>query len=1028
MKPIKLTMNAFASFANEVVIDFTQLNQNGFYLITGPTGSGKTTIFDAIMFALYGEASGNIRNQDGFRSDLVDEKTPTYVEFVFEKDKKEYTITRSPRYTVSYRQTPIESKVSLKYDNHVIEKIQPVSEEIERILGLNAEQFRQVIMLAQGEFMKLIHAKSSERDEIFRKIFGTEIFEQVELALKNETKTLKNSCMIVEEKLKNLLHNLKNYDLKNFEASTIDYNHIELLIKEINLLIKTQTAELNKYKDLCTSNNNNLIKLVEEKQIAQNINNYFEQLDNLHVKKQNLISREEEINKVKQQIEFLKKINLIKPLYEQINLLNEQLLQRKVLIQEKQQLFNQQQEELNCFIDQTNMIELDRLSLDNLRKTYDELLLNLNLKEELNNLEDKQIKLSNEYQQINKYVDEITTEHEDLKNLIKNCDDFINKEGGFLFDYHTARTELNDLTSRSHNLIDIINQYDKYLELDKKLKELVEEYEQIYQKYSNKEAIYQENEYAYFKNIAQILSKTLKDNTPCPVCGSLIHPSPCSFEDDLITKEELEKLNNEITLIKSQKDELLIKVETTKKEHEYLKTIICNRLLIKDIKDASKTIKKTKKAFSEETDILVKKISDVERNIQEVRNQRIIKEDIEKKLQEISKKLINNQDRLLNIIKEQSLTDGEIKSVLSKITIENDITEIQNAIEERKEAIELLEEAIKGFDIEYAKVKETYNLLKGELDSLNSQSLDLEKDLSIKQKEYDKLIKEYELTSLIDDLDIYIKELPKLTQYIEDVSKYITETQTVIEQIENLNNILKDKERTDLSILDHQINNLKEEIKTINENIENYQSTLNNLKYTNNQLIENFKIYQKATATLTELLELSKVANGQNPKYLSFERYVLIEYFDNILNYANNRLSKMTNGRYILYRKVDKSKGRSQQGLDMEIFDLESGKRRDVTTLSGGETFKAALSLALGLADAIETKIGGITIDTLFIDEGFGTLDEDSLRQAIDILLDLRVDNKTLAVISHVQELKEMIPTKLEVLKGDVGSKIKIIK
>ena len=136
----------------------------------------------------------------------------------------------------------------------------------------------------------------------------------------------------------------------------------------------------------------------------------------------------------------------------------------------------------------------------------------------------------------------------------------------------------------------------------------------------------------------------------------------------------------------------------------------------------------------------------------------------------------------------------------------------------------------------------------------------------------------------------------------------------------------------------------------------------------------------------------------------------------------------MTNGRYILYRKVDKSKGRSQQGLDMEIFDLESGKRRDVTTLSGGETFKAALSLALGLADAIETKIGGITIDTLFIDEGFGTLDEDSLRQAIDILLDLRVDNKTLAVISHVQELKEMIPTKLEVLKGDVGSKIKIIK
>mgnify|MGYP003305697984 FL=1 len=185
--------------------------------------------------------------------------------------------------------------------------------------------------------------------------------------------------------------------------------------------------------------------------------------------------------------------------------------------------------------------------------------------------------------------------------------------------------------------------------------------------------------------------------------------------------------------------------------------------------------------------------------------------------------------------------------------------------------------------------------------------------------------------------------------------------------------------------------------------------------------------YTLVSKEYIDTLDLSSVANGQNQKRLSFERYVLVEYFDNILSHANIRLSKMTNGRYLLYRKVDLSKGRSQQGLDMEIFDFETGKKRDVKTLSGGETFKAALSLALGLADAIENKVGAISIDTLFIDEGFGTLDDDSLHQAIEILLDLKSDNKSIGIISHVQELKDIISTKLIVTKDEEGSKINII-
>ena len=226
MKPIKLVMNAFGSFLETTEIDFEVLNNSGFYLITGATGSGKTTIFDAIMFALYGEASGDIRSSEGFRSDFAEDKNPTYVEFTFEKDNIIYKITRSPRYSVEYRTTPIESKVSLVYDQHIIEKTTNVAEAINEILGLTADQFKQVIMLAQGEFMKLIHAKSSERDEIFRKIFGTEVFEKVSKLLKQETKDIKDKLKLNEELIKRLIISIPEYEnYQNYLPAITDLNN-----------------------------------------------------------------------------------------------------------------------------------------------------------------------------------------------------------------------------------------------------------------------------------------------------------------------------------------------------------------------------------------------------------------------------------------------------------------------------------------------------------------------------------------------------------------------------------------------------------------------------------------------------------------------------------------------------------------------------------------------------------------------------------------------------------------------------------
>ena len=246
MKPIKLVMNAFGSFLEKTEINFNILNNAGFYLITGPTGSGKTTIFDAIVFALYGEASGDTRSTEGFRSDFADDKNETYVEFTFEKDDITYTIRRTPRYSVSYRSTPIESKVSLVFKDTTIEKIVNVNEAINKIIGLSSSQFKQVIMLAQGEFMKLIHAKSYERDEIFRKIFGTEVFEKVSKLLKEETKNVKDKLKVTEELMKRYIINIpdaKNY--LNYNSTLLDLNNTDYLINELAEKISDNEKTLN---------------------------------------------------------------------------------------------------------------------------------------------------------------------------------------------------------------------------------------------------------------------------------------------------------------------------------------------------------------------------------------------------------------------------------------------------------------------------------------------------------------------------------------------------------------------------------------------------------------------------------------------------------------------------------------------------------------------------------------------------------------------------------------------------------------
>jgi exonuclease SbcC len=309
------------------------------------------------------------------------------------------------------------------------------------------------------------------------------------------------------------------------------------------------------------------------------------------------------------------------------------------------------------------------------------------------------------------------------------------------------------------------------------------------------------------------------------------------------------------------------------------------------------------------------------------------------------------------------------------------------------------------------------------------------KQLEEQKTNYDELSKVYNdkistlnlSKEIIDNLEDYIQDLSNLGTYIKTVTEFEANYDNKKQTKAELETKLKGKQKENIEELTSLITSLTSEINILNDTITNLKTLISNHKQISTELEKTFKAFAKIQKEYDEINELSKTSSGNNSKYLTFERYVLIGYFENILKHANVRLSKMTDGRFVLYRKEDQSKGSSQKGLELEVFDYETGKKRDVKTLSGGETFKAALSLALGLADAIENKVGHISIETLFIDEGFGTLDDKSLHQAIDILLELNDGTKSIGIISHVQELKDIIPTKLVVTKSTDGSKVKIV-
>jgi len=889
MKPINLIISAFGPYKDKVNIDFNKLGSSGIFLITGDTGAGKTTIFDGISFAIFGETSGSHRETTTLRSKFANNETETYVELLFSHKNKEYTITRNPSYLVPKKRgegyTTKPSDVTLKYENNIITGVNTVNEKIIEILSINAKQFKQISMLAQGEFLKILFANSDERKLIFRKIFNTENLDFITNKLQE---LYKNNKEEVENLKTEFLTNVSNIILKD-NIITIDKS--SLTNESINEIIRILEQELT-----INDKDNKEIDILLNK-----TNLDYKQLEN------NIKKSEENNNRVKE-------YNL--------------LLQEETLLKNKESEIKTKKDIIKKNIEILRIINPIEINIDKLNKDI--------------------IVLENKIKNINKSIDD----NQHKIELIKDKENKIKELKPLLDNYHNLLSEESKLTETNNHILEISSYY-----LDKL--NLQETYNRIYEEYKKLDLEYKEDDDKYFRNQAGIIASKLQENIPCPVCGSTNHPNIAKIENNILTKEELD-LKKDIVESK-QKDLNLVKEN------------------ISSINSKIELINKKINCSNEE---------DVKKLQEEIKNKL---EDIKTSISET----INNFNKVYTYITDKTI---EIDSFVL-IDFINDFNKDNNILKE-----------------EYAKNKNLYKEYLNNLKELNHQQ-------ELEQNNLNKSITKLGFKN-IDDYHQNTLSEDTITSLEEEIKVYENNKTTNITKIKELSKLLTNKEIIDLTEDLSKLDNLNLELQKLKEEKQNIYSIYDN----------NLKIKTKLEKTETKLNKhlqkysiyenLYKLSSGNitGKRKISFEQYVQATYFDMVLHEANVRFNNMTDGRYRLLRKETADSLSTKFALDLDVYDEYNGSKRDVKSLSGGESFKASLSLALGLSDVIQNYSGGINIDAIFIDEGFGSLDAESRELAINTLNILSNGNKLIGIISHVSELKERIDKKIIVSKTKEGS------
>ena len=1025
MKPISLTIEAFGPYRDSVTLDFNELQNHSMFLISGPTGAGKTSILDAMVYALYGEPSGEVRKTDAIRSDFAEPQHMTRVDFFFAIGEARYRVERLPKQLVAKKrgtgmreQNASATVYEMKEGEWkvIATSAAAIRDTIQRIIGFRKDQFLQVVLLPQGEFRKLLVASTSEREELLHTLFRTELYRRLQDALKAAYDEAKLGIEENVTKQTALLQSIPHDE----ETPILTIEHVRELLKHREPHRDTLVIERDKAVTVVEHYNTLRKEWALYNQAKQSLVEATAKLDLVK-------AREEERSSLQEKVRFLTSLTPSYELYKQFSDKQGVLKTLETALSDaKKGVDVATQHESKCTAaygmleSQAETMQAKRTTLAQLQQQAEQFtelsvlnkeLSTLNSQLETQDCEKSEAKLQAQHKLVDDLEAKLVADRQQLQGNSKALDSIsrIQEQLSHLQRY-------SELVAQKQKVQNDIDAKDKALAtLDESVKNSKVQLERL--------------EHLMAEGRAFELVHLVKDNEPCPVCGSTEHPQLASKPELYPTKEEIEEARAiRDAELQKQASEIGQKETLALRLHE----------LDQQIKDQVSHLKSSIEGFSEEAfasiqhDLLseMEQLTSLRSDTEQLSNTIATNEDelsaakdTLAKLETAHKELLDN---LHNLEVQISTVQAKIDA-LSESLPTTDVAAWHKEIESLASELTDYDEQVKVCKANLDSAREVLNAKRGRLEILFAQVQEETKNLDGFYQEYVKSLQSISVSEddFIDALGDY-KALDAFRTELHALDEAFSTAQAVYDAaLKHAQSVIEPSNTVSDEVYDTAVekrDNLVGSLAAWDKETKHIKTTLASLE-------ELEKAMGEAREEITFLSRLNDLANGgeQGFKNVTFERYVLGAILDEVVYAANLRLQTMSRSRYSLERSDYTGGGRGKQGLDLAVMDAFTGQSRPANTLSGGETFLASMALALGLADVIQSYAGGIHMDTMFIDEGFGTLDPDTLELAMETLVQLQSSGRLIGMISHVPELKTRIPAHLEVTRGDDGSTAKFV-
>ncbi|EFR99906.1 SMC family ATPase [Listeria seeligeri] len=1019
MRPIKLTMQAFGAYAKKEVIDFEKLGTEQIFVISGKTGAGKSTIFDAISFAIFGKANTFDRESFSMRSHFATDKEITEVTLVFRLKEHIYQISRIPQQEIAKQRgngtTTSPQKAEL-YEligdemKLLASSVRDVNTKMEELIQLNVDQFRQILMIPQGEFRELLVSDSKEKEAILQRLAHTLYYEKVEKILWEKQKEAEVFVIEARKKVTELAElSLPDEDVAGKTTAEIS----ELQTK----LVEKETTTLAEFEEELIFNREQTSKVVEKVTLAkeqlldwQNLDLYTQEVASLEQETDFYATTQKQIEKAKRAGNLRSQDALCIRLKEQLQSAetNEQEITEqanKVAIQ-----FSTAKKQTEILAEQAGELEKNKRLLFQLEEMEPKLM-------ELESTTVQKQCAELEWKNQTDHLQQVITKQQVLTEQTKQAEERlaeINQAELANLEAMNKRTQLEILIEKNRELI---SKRTKMVAWEKQKQAEQQTLTQLLSQTETIEMMIRQEEAKLKNEQAASLAEHLHDGNACPVCGSIEHPNLATFEE----AADLEKLEETKATFQAKQ----LAISTAERAISQLDW------QLNEWRDISE-LKLTE--LEENVTANTQTLNDLTKEIEELQSKIAQKETLQTKIEtlknnqsEIELEKNNVAQHVESLHQQVQLAAGKLSYLEQAIPAElRDKTIFDKQKKIVQTSIQNYEQQKEQVDAAYKQAEKETTRLESTLTVATKTTLEANKALQVQREIFKEAMKQNHFLSYEDYKQALMSDETLKIQE-EKVSAFQKKRHLAISRQADLTEKLKDKQKPNID----QLESIMKEKQQILAQLEEKTMRQRELVSKRKELIENYQksiqAVEQAEVNYADIGLLSDAARGKNARRITFERYILAMFLDTIINRANHRLSKMTSGRFELHRKIEKAKGNVQSGLELEVFDEYTGLTRHVKTLSGGESFKTSLALALSLAEVVQEMAGGISLETMFIDEGFGTLDPESLEVAVECLLETQENGRLVGIISHVPELKERISARLEVTATNHGSTTKFI-